>query len=143
MADPTVVRAVDDLLALEHTSLLHQLSDSAAFVSGPELAGAVVLGQMVADEQRSRRELADLLDRLDATPGPRSVRAVEAEMNYTRLDALLPRLIEDKRRLIAGYESAARRVTSNPGAVEIIAAILGRHRDHLHKLAGLRPGAPR
>ena len=143
MADPTIARTIDGLLAMEYTSLLHQLSDSAAFVPGPEVPGAIALGQMIADEQSSRRELAELLDRLDATPGPRLVRATEAEINYTRLDAILPRLIQDKKRLIAGYEAAAKLVASDPAAVDVVSAILGRHRDHLQRLTGIRQGAPR
>jgi hypothetical protein len=137
MPDPSIIHTVDRMHAIEGASLIIRMTESAAFVDHDGVAAAAELNAM-ADQQRQHLHwLAQLLDELDATPGPRRVNAASADLHYNRIESILPRLIDDKKNLIAEYDRASTRVASQPRATDLFGRINARHRDHLARLEKL------
>jgi rubrerythrin len=142
MADLKVVRTIDNLHALEGGSLLQRYAESETFLGGALLEAYAAIEEMIADEREHLHRLADLLDELDATPGPRRFQVQSGNLHYSRPSVLLPQLIADKERLAAQYESALARVAESPRAAEVVSGILARHRTHLERLRSLLQAAP-
>jgi len=137
MADERVINEIDRLYAMEGSSLLARLAESAAYISPADLDDAEAIVKMHEEEREHVHWLADLLDELDATPGPRRVDTATADLHYNRLETVLPRVIAGKQRLIRYYEQASSVVASHPRAAEVVGTILTRHRNHLTRLEEL------
>jgi hypothetical protein len=140
MTDENVVKVVDNLYAIQGTSLLTRAANSAPYITSGVTTQAHALRAMVADEERHLQQLADLLNELDATPGPRLVRAADADLHYVKVQTLIPRLIRDKQRLVAEFEHAADEVAPDPRAANIVTQITSDHRRHLEELPTLFSG---
>lgn len=137
MSNETLVRTIDNLRACEQASLLQRFAEAEAYTTSRDTEEAAALEQMIEQERSNIRRLVELLDWLDATPGPRRVRASTGDLHYNKLHALVPRLIEDKKQLIACYESASTVAAADPRAADLVATILGTHREHLKRLEKL------
>lgn len=135
--DQSVVQIIDSLLAVEGTSLLERLTASANYVDVAEADDASRVMAMIDDEKQHARMLVGLLEELDAAPGPRRVDARWADLHYNRIETIFPRLIADKKRLVAEYERASAALASVPRAAQVAGVILARHREHLAKLERL------
>jgi hypothetical protein len=138
MADPNLVRIIDDLHGAESASLLLRLTESVAYVHAGELEDYTAIEAMADEERGHLRRLVELLDALDATPGPRRVQVASGSLHYNRPHVLLPLLIRDKERLIGEYEAAGRSVSGNRQAADVVSGILPRHRAHLDKLRAIQ-----
>ena len=138
MASDSTVRVINYLRAEENSSLLQQLVHSAAFVSSAEADEAFVLQEMAQEELLHQQWLDELLDRLDATPGPLRFNMRSGNMGYHRVESQLAVLISDKQRLIAEYEAAAQNVADEPEAARVVGDIAARHRAHLARIEELR-----
>jgi hypothetical protein len=134
MADPNIIRSVDHLLAVESTSLLERLAESASYVATAGADDATAIAEMIEDAKQNTRSLVELLDVLDAAPGPRRVDTSSADIHFARIETVIPRLIADKQWLIREYEAVAIKVASEPRASEVVASGLNRHRAHLKRL---------
>ncbi|GJM26142.1 MAG: hypothetical protein DHS20C16_25570 [Phycisphaerae bacterium] len=134
-----VIRIVSDLSSELASSMLIHLEDVATFVSDADVAMAASIEQMANEEKNCLERLAQLLDSLDAVPGPPRVQAAIAAMPYNEVHVLVPRLIKDKTRLVDRCKQAASMVTDHPAATECIAAVTHRHSEHLDKLNSMRP----
>lgn len=135
MADKhDVIQTVLTLSSELSSSLLLHVEDVATFVSDDDLAKSVSVEDMAEEEKQCIANLAQLLDTLDATPGPPRVQARVAAMPYTEIHVLIPRLVADKQRLIDICQQAAQRVGDWPAAVERIASVTQRHQQHLANL---------
>lgn len=135
MADKyEVIRTVLALSSELASSLLLHVEDIESFVSGNDLAYAASVAEMASEEKQCQKSLAQLLDSLDATPGPPRIQAAIAAMPYTEVHVLIPRLIEDKKRLVARCEQAGAMVAGHSAATECISAVTHRHREHLETL---------
>jgi rubrerythrin len=138
MASDTIVRVINALRAEENSSLLQQLTRSAAFISQAEADEAFVLQELADEERLHQQWLDDLLDRLDATPGPLRFHMRAGSMGYHRIESQLPALIVDKQRLIAEYAAAAAVVADEPEAARVVGEIAARHQAHLARLEVLQ-----
>lgn len=137
MPDPNLVRRIDDMHALECASLVLRVTESASYVPPDDLDDAAALEQMADEHREHQRWLVELLDRLDATPGPRRVDTASADLHYNRIESLLPRFIENEKKLIQSYEKTAAQVADEPQAAELLTRIASRHREHLSRLEQL------
>ena len=138
MTDQDLVNVIDSLDAVEGTSLLSRLSTTRPFVSTCPTDEVRALLNMIEEEEHHRQLLVDLLDRLNATPGPRPAIASGGELNYMKLSTLVPYFLADKKRLIAQYENAAKLVAGRQPAADIIASITTSHRRHIEKLTAFK-----
>ena len=134
MTDQDLVKVIDSLGGVEGTSLLSRLSTARPFVSTCPTNEVRAVLKMIEDEEHHRQLLAELLDELNATPGPRQAIASGGELNYLKLRSLVPHLIKDKKRLLAQYEKAAKLVAGEPRAADVVATITTSHRRHLEQL---------
>ena len=137
MSESSIIEIVDQMHAIEGASLVLRMTESAGFVDHDDVNAAAELNAFAAQQREHLRWLAQLLDDLDATPGPRRVNAASADLHCNRSESVLPRLIDDKKHLVAQYELAAKRVASEPRAADLFARIIARHRDHLTRLEKL------
>lgn len=137
MPKSAIIDIVDQMHAIEGASLILRVGESATFINHNDVTAAAELNAFAAQQREHLRWLAQLLDQLDATPGPRRVNTASADLHFNRIESVLPRLIDDKKHLIAQYERAAARVASEPRAADQFARIIARHRDHLTRLEKL------
>jgi hypothetical protein len=133
-----VIRIVSDLSSALASSMLIHLEDVATFVSDADVSMATAIEQMASEEKQCLHRLADLLDSLDATPGPPRVQAAIAAMPYNEVHVLIPRLIKDKAVLVDRCKRAASMVMDHSAATECLAAVTHRHSEHLDKLNSMR-----
>lgn len=133
-----VIRIVSNLSSELASSMLIHLKDVATFVSDADVSMAADIEQMANEEKDCLHRLADLLESLDALPGPPRVQAAIAAMPYNEIHVLIPRLIKDKTHLVERCKQAAAMVTDHPAATECLAAVVQRHSQHLEKLNSMR-----
>ncbi len=129
-----VVRTVSALYSELSSSMLVHFGDVAAFVSDADVSIAASIAKMSAEEKECLQRLAELLDSLDATPGPPRVQAAIAAMPYNGVYVLIPRLIKNKQQLVDRCKQAASMVAGNAAATECLSTVALRHSEHLAKL---------
>lgn len=134
MPDPGVIDEIDRLYGLESAALILRLSESAAYIKPQDTRDAMTLDHMAADQREHLQWIADLLDTLDATPGPRRVNTLSADLHYNRIETLVPRLVDDERQLQSHCEQIARLVVGEPRAADLCSRIAARHRAHVDQL---------
>lgn len=134
MSDTNLLDALNDCLAAECRSIVGHLSDSQPFVSWLGVTDQQVVRQIIADENRHERDLAELIDNLDGVPLSDTPATDVAGVHYLDLRYLLSRIIEDKRRLLRTYEAASPRVGGDKEAAALIARITDDERRHLSEL---------
>lgn len=129
---------LNELLAAEKRSLLLRLTDTAPFVSSTDAGLADTIRPMI-------REATERIDRLSETivalrgtlistvPDPRT-----GSVHYVDLRYLLPRIIQDERRVLRVYDAAAERIT-DASARELALSIGECHRRHIKELGEMAP----
>ena len=134
MTAASAIDVVADCYEAECRSLIGHLPNSSPFISWLAVSEQAVVRRIVDDEARHERELVDLMLELDGFPPP-AIRGTETgAIAYLDLIALLPRIIADKRRLLAAYEANAPRLAADKRASSLIARILDDERRHLADL---------
>jgi hypothetical protein len=142
MAIDDLIDSVNRLYALESCSLMQRLAESQAYIPTGANAEAFDLQRMIDEETQHGASLVTLLDELNTTPGPRGVSIMSGNLHYNQLHVLLPRLIEDKHRLIGEYQAALSIAEFEPRAADVLGRLLASHRRHLARLEELAQQAP-
>lgn len=134
MTAVSTLDALADCYEAECRSLIGHLPHSSPFVSWLAVPEQAVVRRIVDDEARHERELVDLMLELDGFPPP-AIRGTETgAIAYLDIRALLPRIIADKRRLLAAYEANAPRLAGDKRASALVSDILDDERRHLADL---------
>jgi len=136
-ARANLVNTIDKLLAAETGSLMHRLREVEAYVPAGAAEAALAVAELVAEDARHAQKLVELLDQLDATPGPRCVEIASGDLHFNRIHTLIPRLIADQKRLVAVYTWAQAEVSGDARAADAVSQLLASHRTHLKKLEEL------
>ncbi len=137
MDNHNVIRTVSALYSELSAGMLLYLGDIAAFVSDADVSIAASITEMAHEEKGCLQRLAELLDSLDATPGPPKVHADVAALPYNKVNILIPRLIKNKQHLLDRCKQAGQWVAGHAAATECISLVTNRHKEHLEKLSGL------
>ncbi|MBI5866194.1 MAG: hypothetical protein HZB38_17125 [Planctomycetes bacterium] len=94
-----------------------------------------MLCKMASDEAANRRELAELANRLDVGLGPMTApQRFAAGAHYLDVGALIPRLMEDKERVIAAYRRVLDAGDWDADVAAALRRILSRHEGHIASL---------
>lgn len=134
MSDRNVIDALCAAYEAECASLLSHMHHSQPFVSWLDASDRDVVLRMVAEEDNHKHQLADVLLSLDEVPPPGRFGLETSAVAYLHLNSLLPRLVADKRRLIAAYEALSPSAAANREAAGLVSRLLERHRAHLAEL---------
>lgn len=134
MTSLDLTKTLDDLCHAEHRSLSPRLCESTVFVSWASAEGADVVRDIVAEEREHLGWLVAMISNLGESPTPCTADVNTANIHYLELDAMTPRLIQDKKDLITTYERASSAVSSDSAASELVARIAERHKTHLASL---------
>jgi hypothetical protein len=134
MADTQTIAALSDCYEAECRSLIRHVAESQPFITWLSVPDQAEVRQIAADEAGHERQLVDLILSLDGFLPPANRGTDAAGLHYLDLRYLLPRIIADKRRLIAAYEAAAPHVAANKQAATIVGRILEDERRHLAEL---------
>lgn len=139
MADnPSTIDVLNELLAAHKRSLLLRVMETSPFVSPADAALADTLRHIIAEETEHADWLVEaVVERggspVSALPDPRT-----ASIHYVDLCYLLPRIVQDERRILRASEAAAERI-KDPAARELVTRIAERHRRHLDALGAALP----
>lgn len=136
-----IVATVNALFAAETGSIMQRLREAEAYIPPTAADEAFAVQELVDADGLHAEQLVRLLERLDATPGPRGVQIDSGDLHYNALHTLLPRLIADQKRLIARYEAAQPVVAQDPAAADVVGSVLANHRTHLARLEQLAGSA--
>jgi hypothetical protein len=132
------VDILNRLLAAESGSLIHRLRESNPFVNTRAASDHAIVGKMIADVQRHRHELVEMILSLRGAPAPPRYATELGGVHYLKLSFLMPQVIADTRELVKTYESAGS--TSYPETDALIAQILADHKRHMADLERLHAG---
>ena len=137
MTSLDLTKTLDDLCHAEQRSLSPRLRESTVFVSWASADEADAVREMVAEEQEHLEWLVAMISDLGESPTPCTADVHTANIHYLELDAMTPRLIQNKKDLITAYEQASVAVSSDSTASELVARIADRHKTHLARLEQL------
>lgn len=137
MSAPSVLTVLNELLTRESNSLAPRLFESTVFVSRLSVADHQAAQRIAEANARHGSALAALITDLGGVPEPRTGDLLSADLHFQEMHYVLPRLVANHEALIESYRLAAQRVTGEPSAVRLIAAILAKHERELSALRGL------
>lgn len=121
------------LYAAQRRSLLHRLGEMHNYVPADSVAEYEILRQIIARCADHEAALIDAVEDLGGTLPPVSPDVASAHLHYLDLGAILPRVIDDLRELIARYERVPL-AELTPEAAELIRRIHGRKQRQLERL---------
>jgi bacterioferritin (cytochrome b1) len=133
MDNRQIIAVLNELLSLESTSHLSRLREAEHYVSWPAAGFVEALRRIVAEDADHERWLVDEIRRLDGAPRPRRLGIRTAGDHYVDVNHLMPRIIEEERRLTQAYGRAGGAV-SGPTS-KLLATIQSRHERHAAELA--------
>lgn len=134
MTSLDLTKTLDDLCHAEHRSLSPRLCESTVFVSWASAEEADAVRDIVTEEQEHLGWLVAMISDLGESPTPCTADLHTANIHYLELNAMTPRLIQNKKNLITTYEQASVLVSSDSAASELVARIAERHKTHLARL---------
>jgi rubrerythrin len=135
MADEAIIEILNELLHHGSRSLLSRLNESTVFVTWASAGEHRDVSAMIDEEMEHRAWLAEAIFDLGGEPFPVSPDIRTSNVHYLELSYLLPKVLEDRKRSLAIYESAAEQVASNERAAAVIAEIISRKRRHVERLS--------
>jgi hypothetical protein len=136
-ARPGELAALNELLQTESASLLARLAEAAPFVPPAAADVYAVVQRMVNQTGEHLAWLGQTIHELGGAVAPRRPAASTGELHYLEISYLLPRIVEDCRRLNQVYQEASGQVGANPAAAEVVGRILTRHAENLAALEQL------
>jgi hypothetical protein len=128
------IRSLNRLLAAEQESLIPHLGESYPFVSWASADEALVLEGAVREQLEHIEWMTEAILDARGAPAPRRPSMSLASVHYCDVQSLVPRILEDKRRIIRTYEAAAPAIVTLPAAADVARRCLERHRHHLAQL---------
>ncbi|MCK6455511.1 MAG: hypothetical protein L6Q92_03120 [Phycisphaerae bacterium] len=143
MDNDSIVRALVRLYDAECRSLLHHLGRAQPFVSWASAADQRLVDGMISEEAEHQRQLLDLIHALGGSPPLPTFSSECGALAYLDLHALLPRIVQDKRNLVAEYAAVAPQVGDDRRAAALVGRILEREQVHLAALEKLHTSAGR
>lgn len=132
---------LNELLERQSQSTLPRLGESEVFFSRASADERAAVQRMIDEDVEHRAWLVDAIIDLGGHPLPSRASARSTNTHYLDLDYLLPAVHEDRKKIVAAYESAATHVGANPRAAEVIAKIvtrLNRHVAQLHSVLSIQ-----
>lgn len=127
-------RSLNRLLAVEQESLIPHLGESYPFVSWASADEALDLEGAVREQLEHIEWLTEAVLDAGGAPAPRRPSMSLASVHYCDVQSLVPRILEDKRRIIRTYEAAMPAIAALPAAAAVAGRCLERHRRHLAQL---------
>ena len=137
MENETIVQTLNELLAHESQSMLPRLGESTVFVSWASADEQQIVGRMIEEARENGARLVDAIRELGGEPLPVLADIQSTALHFLDLSHVLPAILNDCKRLLNLYESAAGQLGSSPLAGSVITEIIERHRKHVDQLAGL------
>lgn len=137
MNNEIVIEVLNELLAAESASLLPRLGQSEIFVSWATADDLDDVQRILAEDQEHQSWLVEAINNAGGDPLPVLADINTTNLHFLELGFVLPKALEDRRRLLRFYESAASQVASNPAASETVGKIADRVRKQVEKLEKL------
>jgi hypothetical protein len=133
---------LQEVVGRESRSLLMYVGDAYPWTAAPGDEALVILKDLIAEERRAVAAVGQFLVRRRLPPPfPGSYPSSFTTVNFLSLEYLVPRLVEDQRRLIEQLQRDLAAVR-DPGARVPLEALLAVKRRHLPALEALVPGPP-
>lgn len=129
------VDILNRLLDAECGNLICRLGEANAYVSWPAAVDHAIVEKMLADVERHRREMIDMILSLRGSPAPPRYATALGGVHYLKLSFLMPQVVASVRQLVKTYESVGS--TGRPQADALIARILTDHKRHRAELEKL------
>lgn len=130
-----LIDRLNSLLAAERAGMLSYLPHSTAFTSWGTAYQEQELRRMVRENDEHIAWLIETITTLHGGVGPSARSPRCAELNYQDLRFVLPRVLDDEKKLVATYEAALPMLASEPKAVATASRILQRHREHVAQMS--------
>ena len=134
MSNETAIEILNELLGYESQSILPHLGESGVFVSWASADERRIVNRMMDEKTEHLAWLVETIHNLGGEALPVRGGISSTTIHYLELNHLLPKVLEDRKRILSAYESAASQVGSNPLAGEVIGKIITRQRRHIEQL---------
>lgn len=137
MKNESVIEILNELLTCESQSLLPRLGEAIIFVCWASADQQRAVSTMIDQGTEHRAWLVEAIRDLGGDPLPAGADIQSTNVHFLDLSFVLPRTTEDRKRLLALYESATAQVGAHALAGSVIARIterLGRHVEQLTDL---------
>jgi len=137
MTDEGVVAVLNALLAAEQQAIAPRLLESTVFVSGAAVSEVRLAERLMAQSRSNQSALADRILELGGEPGPRRNNSASGDLHYLDVHAVLPRVIEDYRRLLGKYRVAGKRLGDDVASTALVTRLTNVHEHELEMLTQL------
>jgi len=132
-----VIDILNELLADELRSLLARLRESTVRVDWGSANESQAVDSMIDEEMEHRAWLADALHDVGGDPAPVTADIGSSNVHYLKLSYVMPQVVEERRRSLGHFESAAAQLTGNDRASSVVTKIIERKRRHVEHLTQL------
>ena len=133
MEPSPVIDTLNALRRAEATSLLARLTEAGVYIGPGRPAAYADLQRMIDEEAEHLSRLDEAVLDMGGNLAPCAGDIRSANLHYLALEAVLPRVLANQRRLAEAFEAAAPRVTGSLAAATV-ARIAASHRDHARRL---------
>lgn len=137
MTNERAVRILNELLEHECRGVLLRVRESNPFISWASADERRMIDDMLGEDTEHRARLVEVIRDLGGEPLPVTADIASTNMHFLDLGFVFPTLLEDRKRLLAAYESAASQVGAHAVAATVITEITDRHRRQIQRLAPL------
>ncbi len=134
MSVDATIEILNELLDQQSRSTLPRLGESEVFFTRASADERIAVQRMIDEDVEHRAWLVDAIIDLGGNPLPVRASIHSSNIHYLDLDYLLPAVHDDRKGIVAAYESAASQVGANPRAAEVIAKIATRLKRHIEQL---------
>ena len=137
MSRNNTVDILNQVLTLQYRSLPMYLVYGAPWTHHGDEQASAVLKNIVADQERISRRIAEEIYDRNAIPNPDDFPLEYAELNFLSLEYLLGELLADHTHNVAQLELLTTALTEDAPAKALVEEVLGSARAHLDALQGL------
>lgn len=143
MQPSNTVDVLNELLAMECTSELSRVGQSANFVSWPVVGKVEALNLLVSECNEHKSWLVDAIVRRGGAPSPSPLGIETAGHHFLDVQFVLPRVVADVDRLLAAYQRALSLIAGDSDASRLISRVVERYEMRLSQMrAAPRHAAP-
>lgn len=125
------------LLAHDSRSILRRLDELTPYLTPASVPAWTRLRRLSHDADLRADRLTAILNGLGLHPSTANYPIETAGMHFLRIDALMPLIIDEKKRLIAAYDRALSAAAGNPAVLSQLKALADENRQALAELQSL------
>ncbi len=129
------IEILNELLDHESKSVLPRIGESELFTTWASADEHRIISRMIEEEKDARARLVETIRDLGSDPLPVTADIASTNIHYLDLSYVLPAILNDRKRVLSAYQSAASQTGTSALAAQTIAEIMDCHQRQIDELS--------